>query len=148
MIESFEVILDQTPEDWSLRAVYADELEERGDPFCAVQRWLAETKRCPGPPCVLEAGAHERSWFRETKAGTLWTFPGLESRIIQLGWSLPSVIFVLLRGHIGPAERRDRGFHNAVAKSWQSRREAEQAILATWYLSPIIDVVLHYRGSY
>lgn len=43
----FESHLDAHPDDWEYRLVYADWLEEQGDPFCETQRWQVANKRRP-----------------------------------------------------------------------------------------------------
>ena len=44
--DDFEHKLDNNPEDWKLRLIYADWLEEQGDNFAETQRWMAEHQKC------------------------------------------------------------------------------------------------------
>ena len=44
--DDFEHKLDNNPEDWELRLIYADWLEEQGDNFAETQRWMAEHQKC------------------------------------------------------------------------------------------------------
>jgi uncharacterized protein (TIGR02996 family) len=52
----FHNILDEWPDDWELRSVYSDWLEENGRlPEAEAQRWMSQNKRHPkkntyGPP--------------------------------------------------------------------------------------------------
>lgn len=43
----FHAHLDAHPDDWEYRLVYADWLEEQGDPFCETQRWMVANGKCP-----------------------------------------------------------------------------------------------------
>ncbi len=46
--DDFEKLLDETPDDWDLRLVYSDWLEEHGDELLAcAQRWLVRHKKHP-----------------------------------------------------------------------------------------------------
>ncbi len=54
--DAFEAALDETPDDWNLRLIYADWLDEHGDQSLArAQRWMAEHERMPliGPDALL-----------------------------------------------------------------------------------------------
>jgi len=43
----FQSHLEAHPNDWEYRLVYADWLEEQGDPFCETQRWMAANRKRP-----------------------------------------------------------------------------------------------------
>lgn len=46
--QEFERALDSNPDDWDLRRVYGDWLEENGcENYCVAQRWMAEHKKRP-----------------------------------------------------------------------------------------------------
>jgi uncharacterized protein (TIGR02996 family) len=54
--DAFEAALDADPDDWSLRLVYADWLDENGDADLArCQRWMAANRKRPvcRPPAFL-----------------------------------------------------------------------------------------------
>jgi len=42
--DQFQHHLDAHPDDWECRLIYADWLEEQGDPFCETQRWMVRTE--------------------------------------------------------------------------------------------------------
>jgi uncharacterized protein (TIGR02996 family) len=59
--EDFEAALDLAPDDWALRRVYADWLEEQGDYELAhAQRWMAVNRKHPRQwsDCALD----EKPW--------------------------------------------------------------------------------------
>jgi len=39
--------LDDNPADWTLRSIYADWLEEQGNPRAESMRWMVEHNKCP-----------------------------------------------------------------------------------------------------
>lgn len=126
--DDWELILDQTPEDWDTRLVYSDWLEENDCYYPALaQRWLAENKKTPGPACVIEAKWHEASWFCNDVAGQSWLFKDYRRHTVLARWCIDARLFLNLTRYVVEG-RRDRGHHNFYAKSWNSRREAEQAI--------------------
>lgn len=126
--DDWEQILDDSPQDWEQRLIYADWLEDYTFPLHSLmQRWLASRCKCPGPACVLEAEWYEASWFDESQVGKKWTFTGYKREMIKHNWCLPAEVFVRLSGYI-TLGRRDRGFHNRFAKSWLSRASAEAAL--------------------
>ena len=98
-----------------------------------VQEWLIQNKKCAGPPCVQEANIKEATWFSETAIGQKWGFPWFVTNVKKVDekWCLPVDIFNKLQGFI--IERRDGGFHNQWAKSWNSKEEAEAALSAVLF---------------
>jgi hypothetical protein len=124
--EMWDVAIDNEPLDWSLRAVYADWLEEIGWIWLMKgQRHQIEYKKTPGPACVLEAAWHEATWFAENIVNERWSMQGREA-VIKPEWCVSTPLFGALKGHI--LQRRDAGTHNLYAKSWNGRREAEIAL--------------------
>ena len=122
--EFWDRAIDESPTDWDLRGVFSDWLEEEGhDWLMRGQRWQIGNGKTPGPACVQEAAWHEASWFTENSVNTRWTDP---VNVVRPEWCLPYELFVKLNGHI--LQRRDCGHHNAFAKSWNGRREAEVAL--------------------
>lgn len=63
----FEAALDQNPHDWDLRRVYADWLDEQGQPAYAFgQRWMAARKLAqPELPFLLPALSGRNATRRE-----------------------------------------------------------------------------------
>ena len=87
---------------------------------------MADNKKCPGPPCVQEADQSEATWFSE-ECSKRWAFPYFVNHTnVAEEWKLPADIFEKLQGFI--VNRRDGGFHNLWAKSWNNRQEAEAAL--------------------
>jgi uncharacterized protein (TIGR02996 family) len=55
--ESFEQALDERPDDWASRLVYADWLDDQGEYALAqAQRWMAGQHKCPEGSFVTAAG--------------------------------------------------------------------------------------------
>lgn len=124
-----EAQLDHSPENWELRKHYASWLIDNGNiPLARVQLWLAKHRKCPGPKCVLEGKWHEATWFADDHAGTKWLFDYNNHSAIKSEWCLPMKVFNATKGYL-VADRRDKGFHNKFARSWNGRREAEAALL-------------------
>ena len=122
----WEQKLNDHSENWHLRLQYATYLEEEDRlEECKAQRWMADNMKCPGPPCVQEAFAREATWFVEGSKS--WGFPYFVSaKEIDPKWCLSRDVFNELKNFI--INRRDGGFHNRWAKSWNSREEAELAL--------------------
>ncbi len=60
----FEAALDSAPDDWPLRLVYADWLDENGDPELAfAQRWMGQNQKCPGSGYSRRANLSSYDWF-------------------------------------------------------------------------------------
>ncbi len=132
--------IEENPTDVVTRLAYADWLlEQDKEDYASFQRYMVETNKVVGPPCVLEANKNERTWFTTIKANTIWGFPrfdsfgnynGYNDTKIQLEWCIPHRVFLYLRGmktHI-TLYRRDRGRHNDWALSWSSRQVAEDCL--------------------
>jgi hypothetical protein len=112
-----------------LRKHYAGWLADNGNvPLARVQLWLAKNEKCPGPKCVLEGKWHEATWWSEDQAGKRWTLDYNESVHIKPEWCLPHKVFNATKGYL-VADRRDKGFHNKFARSWNGRRDAEAAMM-------------------
>lgn len=125
----FEDELDRSPENWGFREHYARWLLDHDNvPLARVQLWLAKNQKCPGPKCVLEGAWHEATWFSDDQSGQRWTLDYGESVNIKPQWCLPHKVFNALKGFI-TIGRRDKGFHNRFARSWNGRRDAEAAML-------------------
>jgi uncharacterized protein (TIGR02996 family) len=45
--DDFQAMLDANPEDWQTRLIFADWLDERGDPRAEGYRWLGEMRLYP-----------------------------------------------------------------------------------------------------
>ncbi len=127
---TWEGQLNENPFNWNLRYQYATFLEEADLlEHCIAQRWMADNEKCPGPPCVQEAHEGEATWFsEENRVGQSWSFPHfVNHNKVDRHWCLPLDIFKRLDGYI--VGRRDGGSHNKWAKSWNSRFEAEEALV-------------------
>ncbi len=118
-------------DNWNLRYEYAQYFEDADMvEECLAQRWMADNQKCPGPPCVQEAHPGEATWFSaENREDMRWSFPHfVKCDKVDRKWCLPVDIFKRLDGFI--TDRRDGGFHNKWAKSWNSRTDAELALAA------------------
>lgn len=71
----FEAKLDEAPDDWAARLVYADWLDENGDPELAdAQRWLAKYQKHPYFEPDIDIGRHSGHyrWYRTSKIEPDW----------------------------------------------------------------------------
>jgi uncharacterized protein (TIGR02996 family) len=68
--EDFQAALDATPEDWQTRLVFADWLEERGDPRAQAFRALGQLRRNPGRFAGSEARPYDLwCWLSQGRTG-------------------------------------------------------------------------------
>jgi hypothetical protein len=134
----WDTAISLNPLNWRLRLEYAQWMDQIGlKELSNVQIWLCEKRKTPGPPCVLEAENSEATWFIEGKENTNWYFgEHSDHEKIREEWCLPKSIFKQLSDFIDPSNRRDGGYHNKFAKSWMTRRQAEDALLDILNLNP------------
>jgi uncharacterized protein (TIGR02996 family) len=106
--DSFEQALDERPDDWTLRLVYADWLDDQGEHALArAQRWLAQEHKCPanrsfvtedGPRCVWFNGeAGRRAEGYEEDGWWYYLGQGEEVREGAPEAMLPEEVFARLR---------------------------------------------------
>ncbi len=92
-MDPFIAALDENPEDWNLRLVYADWLDDHGDhQFASAQRWMANHQKRAWKPVLTK---NTWTWGRviRTVMGStldsdlLDSVPGdrLNSHIVQYG---------------------------------------------------------------
>lgn len=122
--EDFQAALDKNPSDWQTRLVFADWLQERGDPraegYRVLGRWM-----CAFP--------EETTRIKE-KGSLVWPteleYPLLSS--IPLDW------FAVMRGDgiskEGPLRNHGSLAHRARALYYKSRRDLENAAAAAFTL--------------
>ena len=65
--DAFNAYLDAHPDDGHARTVFADWLDDRGDPRAAGYRRLGELGRCP-----YERGSGDWLWFMESPHDSPW----------------------------------------------------------------------------
>lgn len=69
----FESQLDYNPSDWTLRSIYADWLEEQGNPRAESMRWMVANEKCPRKSgTAVHVVAYESwDWWRQEQAHSI-----------------------------------------------------------------------------
>lgn len=118
--EQFERALDEKPDDWELRLVYADFLDDNDDPaFAACQRWMSGNKAIPSRfKRYKKIKKKEWAWWSEDSHMT-----GKEIDII------PDLVWVSLE------EFHYQGY---AVKTYDSKIKAERALCAALIKEGII----------
>ena len=115
--DAFETALDANPEDWALRLVYADWLQERDDDRAAGMRWMGGNEKRP----------YDWNTNRVIRYFNSFDWKN-ESTII--GWAVPSHCMIspelfarLVPQNLSPPAAGTFGWAD-----YRSRREAEDAL--------------------
>ncbi len=115
----FEAALDAAPDDWTLRLVYADRLDEAGEAaLAAAQRWMARNRVTPVASMLDGSDETVPSWDWYTR---------------QYGNGLPVDVHNALEGWAGLGNGGDpwpdvRHPNESGVKEYLSRAEAEAAL--------------------
>lgn len=67
--DAFQAVLDANPQDWQARLVFADWLDERGDPRADGYRMLGYARMAPAGPGNESQEGQQRWWWLETVTG-------------------------------------------------------------------------------
>ncbi len=143
----WEQHFDQHPDDWESRLVYSDWLEEKYlQDEAEGQRYLANLKVMPGPPCALGLGSgDEATWFCAGMERCFWIFPDSKKLpVVRIGlttrkdyhvhgeWCIALSLFQYLDGYIVDGRNNgkwnDNLSHSNYARSYINRVEAEKAL--------------------
>jgi uncharacterized protein (TIGR02996 family) len=126
--DDFQAALDANPDDWQARLVFADWLQERGDPRAEGYRALGALRRAPYPERVRDPGPDR--WGYHGGAGrVLWD----AARGVRLPDPVPAPAWAALPAHwLKALQRLQRGRNADAGNRWWSgqalsRRAAEDA---------------------
>ena len=107
MQQKFEAMLDEKPSNWSLRAIYADWLEEHGmEAEADCQRWMVERKKHPHHAYSVLRCFNVWEWYLQKK------YSHIKTKVLQ------PYLFNQLRSSLKP-------MHYSGCKEYRLRREAE-----------------------
>jgi uncharacterized protein (TIGR02996 family) len=123
--DDFQKKLDAQPEDWQTRLVFADWLQDRGDPRAAGYRALAILQRRPLQGQKSHKDPKDKAGKTKNVDTWWWYCPASDSNLYGMHNHIPRDWFDLL-----PADEGNKSFWpvHSDTKGFMSRRGCEDAL--------------------